>query len=673
MKKNISPIFFFTLLLNLFFINEIVIAQLCDTMPYQHIYYNKDYNLTRVKNLVFTKSIDIYICGYVNQSSKDSNVDAWLMRTTYHGTPLWSKAIGTPANETVSIIRNTKNGDYIMGGATRFNAPYYVCWVARTDSLGNPLWSFELKPTSGNISQIDELDNGDFIAIGNLYLDFNGDGKGNIVNILKSSNFIIRFDKNGKILWQRSFYHNNKEKLSRIQEMPDGNFIANGIVLDSAIGYILKIDQHNGNIIWMNQYESSQDLNYNRVTQNTDQSLIFQTENKVYYLTADGKFKPGAYKTELVSNNKTFTKSQVRDVGPVNGNEIYFANIQPDPVLFSFDNTTNKVQWARSYLFGSSEDVSLGGSRIFNKNIYISGSYKASKISDSTSNEQMAYLLKATTDGKALCFDTADISLSTVSIPTNINTNYVWKDEGAVSAEFIDIYSNNLEPVRAYDCTQQTCCNDVAITHKTQICDNIAFKLPDGNLATKPGFYTTRANTFTGCDSIIYTILSPEKKIDLSLISDTCLADNKPITFTLPVDSTIQYRWQDGSSNNNYTANFPGSYWVTAVSSCNAVIDSVKVHDNCNPDVFIPSAFTPNNDGLNDVFRIPEFNGQHLENFNIYNRYGQLIFHSDIPTKGWDGSINGTPQQSGTYVYFIQYFDILNKPHFLKGTVVLIR
>ncbi len=219
--------FFFSIL----FFYKSATGQSCDSAPYRHIYYNKGFNQTQVKNFSFASNNDIYLLGFVNQDAKNSNVDGWLMRTTFHGTPLWSKALGTNADETINSISNIKNGDYIFAGNTKYNAAYNTCWLAKIDSLGNPLWSLELKSSNGTLHQVEKLDNGDFIAVGTLYLQFKGDNKGNITSISHSTNFIIRIDSIGKIIWQRSFYHNNKELLDRIVQTSDGNLIVTGIVL----------------------------------------------------------------------------------------------------------------------------------------------------------------------------------------------------------------------------------------------------------------------------------------------------------------------------------------------------------------------------------------------------------------------------------------------------------
>lgn len=90
--------------------------------------------------------------------------------------------------------------------------------------------------------------------------------------------------------------------------------------------------------------------------------------------------------------------------------------------------------------------------------------------------------------------------------------------------------------------------------------------------------------------------------------------------------------------------------------------------------IAVPSAFTPNGDGLNDyLYPLNAFKADNLE-FRIYNRYGQLVFESRDYTKKWDGTIDGHPQPPGAFVWTLQYTDRdSGKKFFLKGTSVLIR
>lgn len=115
---------------------------------------------------------------------------------------------------------------------------------------------------------------------------------------------------------------------------------------------------------------------------------------------------------------------------------------------------------------------------------------------------------------------------------------------------------------------------------------------------------------------------------------------------------------------------------LTVTNSTLGCSDSTRhtltVLDHCFIDV--PTAFTPNNDGLNDYFR--PHNALKADNyeFRVYNRWGQLVFHSRNWQDKWDGKINGQVQPTGVYVWFLTYTNRDTKqPVFKKGTVTLIR
>ncbi len=91
------------------------------------------------------------------------------------------------------------------------------------------------------------------------------------------------------------------------------------------------------------------------------------------------------------------------------------------------------------------------------------------------------------------------------------------------------------------------------------------------------------------------------------------------------------------------------------------------------PQVFVPTAFTPNGDGLNDVVRPIGAGIQRINYFRIFNRWGQMVFSTTIDGQGWDGSIGGKLQGSNTYVWMVGATDYLGNPFFKKGTVTLIR
>ena len=91
------------------------------------------------------------------------------------------------------------------------------------------------------------------------------------------------------------------------------------------------------------------------------------------------------------------------------------------------------------------------------------------------------------------------------------------------------------------------------------------------------------------------------------------------------------------------------------------------------PDLFIPDAFTPNGDGINDIFKPLALGLRSVDAFRIYNRWGQMVFSTSAIGKGWDGTFGGSQQSPGTYVWYAEGTDYKYKKIYRKGYVVLIR
>ena len=87
----------------------------------------------------------------------------------------------------------------------------------------------------------------------------------------------------------------------------------------------------------------------------------------------------------------------------------------------------------------------------------------------------------------------------------------------------------------------------------------------------------------------------------------------------------------------------------------------------------MPSAFTPNNDGLNDIFRVKHPFPVKQFNLVIYNRWGQRIFQSSDIYKGWVGSYKSQALSRDTFVWMINYIGMDDKKSVLHGLVTLLR
>lgn len=112
---------------------------------------------------------------------------------------------------------------------------------------------------------------------------------------------------------------------------------------------------------------------------------------------------------------------------------------------------------------------------------------------------------------------------------------------------------------------------------------------------------------------------------------------------------------------------------VVAAGGCFAE-DEMKVKVfKTGPDIFIPTAFTPNGDGKNEILKPVPVGIKTFNYFRVYNRWGQMLYSTSNTGSGWDGTFGGKEQATGTYVYMAQATDYLGKLISKKGTIVLIR
>jgi len=141
------------------------------------------------------------------------------------------------------------------------------------------------------------------------------------------------------------------------------------------------------------------------------------------------------------------------------------------------------------------------------------------------------------------------------------------------------------------------------------------------------------------------------------------------------------YNWSPSIGLNNYNIfnpvfnfNQEKEYLIKIITQAGCVaLDTqlVRVFDRI--EIFVADAFTPNSDGKNDKI-IPKLVGvQSLKFFKIFNRWGQLLYSSNIEGEGWDGLYKGVRQQTDTYAWIAEGVDILNNPIKRSGTFILIR
>ncbi len=143
------------------------------------------------------------------------------------------------------------------------------------------------------------------------------------------------------------------------------------------------------------------------------------------------------------------------------------------------------------------------------------------------------------------------------------------------------------------------------------------------------------------------------------------------------VGQNVSYSWSPDAFINNSQSLQPivnpprdTSYVLTVTSSDGCGIDTDTVQVFVYKDVFIPNAFTPNEDGLNDTWNIPALNAYPEFELTVFNREGQIVFQNKRSNRPWDGKYKGNLLPVGVYVYII---DLKVGGEILKGTLALLR
>jgi gliding motility-associated-like protein len=116
-----------------------------------------------------------------------------------------------------------------------------------------------------------------------------------------------------------------------------------------------------------------------------------------------------------------------------------------------------------------------------------------------------------------------------------------------------------------------------------------------------------------------------------------------------------------------------GLYTLTVNSNVGCGSSSSAARVIVYKDVYIPNAFTPNNDGKNDKFGVIAADNYRKFSLSVYNRWGQLLFKTNDINKEWDGKFGGVIQSSGVYIYYLEILTASNKKVTRKGSLTLIR
>lgn len=189
---------------------------------------------------------------------------------------------------------------------------------------------------------------------------------------------------------------------------------------------------------------------------------------------------------------------------------------------------------------------------------------------------------------------------------------------------------------------------------------------------TEPGYYFVRAQ-IGRCVSFDTIQVRYDDTLRINLGLDTVLCRGEQLKLH-PLGAGSNYKWQDSTNVPIYTVTEPGFYAVVANNACGRATDSVEVQlKDCDCQVWLPTAFSPNGDGRNDYFR-PIYRCE-LADFklSVYDRWGARIYYSTDPQVAWTGRQGGIALNVGTYVWVMEYRNANSQELFKKtGTVTVV-
>ncbi len=302
-------------------------------------------------------------------------------------------------------------------------------------------------------------------------------------------------------------------------------------------------------------------------------------------------------------------------------------------------------------------------------------------IQASCTNTNGSLNITATGGTAPLQYSTDGINFQNNNVFNNLDSGvyvgYVQDANGCIGTDTVHLTA--LPTPVVFIGNDTSLCNGQAITLAAPQAPGYAFLWQDNstaynNVVTRPGTYYVRATNQFNCSasdtiSIIYKSLPV-----ISLGSDTSICSTQHLLLNASYPQSA-YLWQDGSTSANFDVLQAGRYAVRVTNSCGVTSASIMVSlKKCACKFYIPTAFTPDKDGKNDIFK-PGYQCL-FSNYEmkLYNRFGQLMFSSLDPATGWDGSFKNKQQPIGVYVYEVLYKDnITGKSEHIKGTVTLLR
>lgn len=587
--------------------------------------------------------------------------DIWVVKLNSKGNIEWQKCFGGSSRDEAFCLIQTKDGGYIIAGITgsndgdvsgnhfdfNFMGNSLDYWVAKLNVVGEIEWQRCLGGSGIELAtSIQQTADNGYIVVGTATSN-DGDVSGNHFDLNSMYNsddyWIVKLSSKGELEWQKSLGGSSWDHANSIQQTKDsgyiiagftysndgdvsGNHMSGGITKDF---WIVKLDNTGKvgqapNIEWQKCLGGSEDEEANSISQTIDEGYIIAGITN----SNDGEVSGNHFNYSLGGSSHDYWVVKLKSKG----------ELQWERCLGGSD-----AEWATSIrqLKGSGY-IMAGWAESTDGDVI--GNHKAL-----TYNTSDMWVVRLKNNGdikwqKCLGGNSQEIAYG---ILQTIDNGYVvagWtaSDDGDVIGHHGN-YSSDMWIVKL---NGDKCPDSDSLVIATS-CSDFTF---NNQTYTNSGVYTQTLTNVTGCDSTITLNLT------ISKASDTIINKEENSTFSL---NGVVY-----TSSGIYTQHLKNTLGCDSTITLNLTLlkgDST---------VYIPTAFTPNNDGLNDIWRIKNINHYYNALVQVYNRWGEKIYNSVGYKKPWDGKADGKDIPSGVYHYII---DLRNGKKPLSGSVTIFR
>ncbi len=590
-------------------------------------------------SISYTSDNNIVLCGFGSSVDGDFTginfglLDVQILKLDVCGNLIWHTHFGGNRSDKAFSLSEAPDKGFLITGTTQstdlptaYHGGSTDGLVLKTDAFGNLQWikNFGGSAEDAVYSSV-ILPDSSALLVG-MTSSVNGDGDPSTLSVL--TGWIMKIDKTGNLLWKK--FNTGSSILMSIAPASGNDFIVCGRS-KTGDANVMKIDL-NGNVLWSRNYGGS----------GPDQANAVRRTLNGGYIVAGLTSSPD---------------------GDVTG---YHGGL--DAWVFEVDESGN-LRWQNCIGGTLNEEVEKVAVLPDNSYVFTGEAY-------STDGD----IVSAKGDADALAFSTDAAG----------NVKWLFSYGGTQLDYFYDVAAL---PDRSLMLTGSAISNDGDISGNHGQRDFILVKLKTPAVQ--------QVDTATCGPGRIKGILITEDTIVVDSLKDVCGHDSVYVNYNvryhpLPVVQTIPDAVIDPGASLTLTTTSNGSVqWTGTGLSCYTCLspvatplytttyivratlgncaqsDTVLITVRSKDTLFIPGAFTPNGDGLNDRFRATGMASTF--SMKIFDRWGQLVFETADLQKGWDGRVGGTMQPPGTFVYWISYKSMAGVLRTRKGILTLIK